>query len=94
MGSWRTIHTSLLFDPKTKTFLENVSININPQTGTIISLNHRNTPNFFHFPPYIDDHIDLRGKVVLPGFVDSHTHIFLHSDKSVPPLVPSKPTPI
>jgi imidazolonepropionase-like amidohydrolase len=24
------------------------------------------------------DDIDLRGKVAMPGFVDAHTHIFLH----------------
>ena len=93
MGAWRTIHTSLLFDPKTKSFLENVSIKINPQTGAIIGLRQRSTPNFFDYPDYIDDHIDLRGKVVLPGLVDSHTHIFLHSDKSVP-LIPFQTTPI
>ncbi|KAK4155306.1 hypothetical protein C8A00DRAFT_42033 [Chaetomidium leptoderma] len=73
------VHTSLLFDPIQKAFLENVSIHINHQTGAIVRLHHRSTPDLPS--PLRKDDIDLRGKVVLPGFVDSHTHIFLSSDK-------------
>ncbi|KAK3898943.1 hypothetical protein C8A05DRAFT_37457, partial [Staphylotrichum tortipilum] len=73
-----TIHTSLLFDPMQKSFLEHMSIHINTQTGAIIRLEPRNTPDL-PLPLGLND-IDLRGKVVLPGLVDSHTHVFLHSD--------------
>lgn len=74
-----TVHTSLLFDPIQKSFLENVSVEVNTVTGAIIRLHHRNTPDLTS--PLSNRDIDLRGKVVFPGFVDSHTHIFLHSDR-------------
>jgi imidazolonepropionase-like amidohydrolase len=74
-----TVHTSLLFDPIQKAFRENMSVQINPKTGAIVRLYNRNTSDLPS--PLSSRDIDLRGKVVLPGFVDSHTHIFLHSDK-------------
>ncbi|KAK3310902.1 uncharacterized protein B0T15DRAFT_507521 [Chaetomium strumarium] len=77
-----TVHTSLLFDPQRKCWLPNVSIQVNPQTGAIVRLHHRNNADFLS--PLDPNDIDLRGKFVLPGFVDSHTHIFLHSDKERP----------
>jgi len=74
-----TVHTSLLFDPIRKAFLENVSVEVNTKTGAITHLYQRRAPDL---PSPLTKHdIDLRGKVVLPGFVDSHTHIFLHADK-------------
>jgi imidazolonepropionase-like amidohydrolase len=73
------VHTSLLFDPIQKAFLENVSVEVNTETGSIVRLHHRNTPDLPS--PLSSRDIDLRDKVVLPGLVDSHTHIFLHSDK-------------
>ncbi|KAL2181023.1 uncharacterized protein P884DRAFT_216802 [Thermothelomyces heterothallicus CBS 202.75] len=73
------VHTSLLFDPIQKSFLKNVSVEVNTKTGAIARLYQRDSS---HLPGPLSEHdIDLRGKVVLPGFVDSHTHIFLHSDK-------------
>jgi cytosine/adenosine deaminase-related metal-dependent hydrolase len=81
-----TVHTSVLFDPIQKAFLENVSIEVDTKAGTIIRLHYRDTPDLPS--PLCKLDIDLRDKVVLPGFVDSHTHIFLHSDKSVPLLPP------
>ncbi|KAL2169704.1 hypothetical protein VTG60DRAFT_5757 [Thermothelomyces hinnuleus] len=78
-----TVHTSLLFDPIQKSFLENVSVEVNTKTGAIARLYRRDSS---HLPGPLSEHdIDLRDKVVLPGFVDSHTHIFLHSDKYFPP---------
>ncbi|KAK5137896.1 hypothetical protein LTR08_006665 [Meristemomyces frigidus] len=77
------IHTSLLFDSKAKTFLQNISLAISPSTGLITSLHHRNHP----LPPEIPaPDIDLRGKCVLPGLVDAHTHIFLHAYSDTPAL--------
>jgi imidazolonepropionase-like amidohydrolase len=88
-----TIHTSLLFDPIQKAFLENVSVLVNTHTGAIVRLHHRTTPDLP--APLSERDIDLRGKVVLPGFVDSHTHIFLHDDKSVStPAYLSPPPPL
>lgn len=73
-----TIHTSSLFDPKVKSFRRNVSVTVDPVNGLIMRVFERdsNTP-FSEFLQPGD--IDLRGKYVLPGLVDAHTHIFLHS---------------
>ena len=69
------IHTSLLFDPKTKSFLSNRSIKVDPFTGLIVELHHRTYEP--HVIPSTD--IDLRHlSLVLPGLVDAHTHVFLH----------------
>jgi imidazolonepropionase-like amidohydrolase len=71
-----TIHTSHLFDPKSKTFLSNQSIQVNPSTGLIVEIHERKST----LPAKIEaPDVDLRGKTVLPGFVDAHTHIFLHA---------------
>lgn len=70
------IHTAVLFDPKLKEFVHDMSIEVNTITGTIAKVYKReNTlPEVIQKPD-----IDLRNKIVCPGFVDAHTHIFLHS---------------
>lgn len=74
-----TVHTSTLFEPIRKAFLDNISILVDTKAGAIVGLQFRDSPDI---PlPLTEGEIDLRGKVVLPGFVDSHTHIFLHSDR-------------
>lgn len=70
-----TVHSSLLFDPKKKAFIENVSITVDPATGAITDVVERQA----EAAVIQDGDIDLRGKVVMPGFVDAHTHIFLHA---------------
>ncbi|MCJ1251702.1 hypothetical protein MMC30_008937 [Trapelia coarctata] len=71
------IHTSLLFDPKTKSYLKNHSITISPTTGLITRVWPRATENWTHqtCPPDLDLR---RYPLLLPGLVDAHTHIFLH----------------
>jgi len=71
-----TIHTNVLFDPKLKKFVNDVSVTVDKTTGLITRVWTRNEalPDFVAKPD-----LDLREKVVLPGFVDAHTHIFLHS---------------
>ncbi|KAK3367051.1 hypothetical protein B0T24DRAFT_535116 [Lasiosphaeria ovina] len=73
-----TVHTSLLFDPKKKAFVENVSIEVDRASGSIARVFSRDDDDDDEIAEN-DDDIDLRGKVVLPGFVDSHAHIFIHS---------------
>jgi imidazolonepropionase-like amidohydrolase len=68
-----TLHTSSLFDPKLKRVRKNVSITVDSSTGLIVRVFERD-----------DDlirggDVDLRGKYVMPGLVDAHTHVFLHS---------------
>jgi imidazolonepropionase-like amidohydrolase len=70
-----SIHTSVLFDPRKKRFIENVSIEVDPASGSIADMYQR-TEDLDTVP---DGDIDLRGLVTMPGFVDAHTHIFLHS---------------
>jgi len=71
-----TIHTDVLFDPKLKKFVNDVSIIVDTSSGLITKVFKRTDalPEIVSRPD-----VDLRGKVVLPGFVDAHTHIFLHS---------------
>lgn len=77
-----TIHTSNLFDPKRKAFLPNQSITIDPTSGLVTSIYARASE-----PKTIDTiDIDLRGKTVLPGFVDAHAHIFLHAYSETPSI--------
>ncbi|OHE96604.1 amidohydrolase [Colletotrichum orchidophilum] len=71
-----TIHTSLLFNPRNKTFDKDISIVVDPSTGVIADVYERKRSSNVE----LNGHdIDLRGKVVMPGFVDAHTHVFLHS---------------
>jgi len=71
-----TVHTDCLFDPKLKSFVKDVSITIDPNTGLIVDVIHRKEA----LPDQLaKSDVDLRGKVVCPGFVDAHTHIFLHA---------------
>lgn len=73
-----TIHTSTLFDPKKKAFLKNVSVTVDPKTGLIVDVYEREDSDSLENGLAQGD-VDLRGKVVMPGLVDAHTHIFLHS---------------
>lgn len=73
-----SVHTSTLFDPKKKEFVQNVSITVDPKLGAIVSVEQRPGVEIHELGP---DDIDLRGKVVMPGFVDAHTHVFLHDYK-------------
>lgn len=71
-----TIHTSLLFDPKKKKFVQDVSITVDTGSGLIAKVYTRGE----RLPERVPEgDIDLRGRVAMPGFVDAHTHIFLHS---------------
>lgn len=78
-----TVHSSLLFDPKKKAFVDNVSIRVDCQRGSIMDVYERASDDEI---PDGDDggHIDLRGQVVMPGFVDAHTHVFLHPYRERP----------
>lgn len=69
------VHTSTLFDPKRKSIRKNVSITVDSTTGLIVRVYERpDGANDFKA-----DDVDLRGKFVMPGLVDAHTHVFLHS---------------
>jgi imidazolonepropionase-like amidohydrolase len=70
-----TVHTSTLFDAKRKAFVQDISIRVDPATGLILKTYKRDEELAAQIQ---EPDIDLRGKTVLPGFVDAHTHIFLH----------------
>lgn len=74
-----TVHTAVLFDPWVKRFLPDRSITVDRATGTVHDVYDRGVD---HADVNAGD-IDLRDKIVMPGFVDAHTHIFLHSYQSV-----------
>lgn len=77
MAAPYTIHASTLFDPKKKAFVNDVSITVDPKSGLIVKVSQRQPGTLGESVPEGD--IDLRGKIVTPGFVDAHTHVFLHS---------------
>ncbi|KAH8895227.1 hypothetical protein GQ53DRAFT_820065 [Thozetella sp. PMI_491] len=72
-----TIHTSTLFDPQKKKFISDVSIKVDPISGLIVDVFEREAGALGGSVPAGD--VDLRGKVVMPGLVDAHAHIYLHS---------------
>ncbi|KAK0633110.1 hypothetical protein B0T14DRAFT_533382 [Immersiella caudata] len=74
-----TLHSSILFDPRQKAFVKNVSVQIDRSTGAIAKVYERDDDSALTLN---DCDIDLRGKIVLPGFVDSHTHIFLYEERN------------
>lgn len=78
-----TIHTSNLFDSKQKAFVKDISLDINTKTGLITKVYKRSSDEIEHVKP---SDIDLRHLTVLPGFVDAHTHIFLHPHSETPSL--------
>lgn len=71
-----TVHSSVLFDPKKKQFVKNVSIQVDRVRGSIARVYTRQSDD--EVDALQDGDIDLRGQVTMPGFVDAHTHIFLH----------------
>ncbi|KAI9653625.1 MAG: hypothetical protein M1821_006972 [Bathelium mastoideum] len=80
-----SVHTSLLYDPQQKRFLQDISLAINPSTGLITQVSRRASaalPTDYN----ADRDIDLRDLTVIPGLVDAHTHIFLHSYDETPSI--------
>ena len=78
-----TIHTDCLFDSRKKEFVKDTSIVVDAETGLITKVYQRTDalPNKIKEPD-----LDLRGKCVLPGLVDAHTHILLHAYSETPSL--------
>lgn len=78
-----TIHTDCLFDSKQKAFVKDTSLVVSTETGLITEAYERTEA----LPcPLAESDIDLRGKCVLPGLVDAHTHILLHAYSETPSL--------
>jgi imidazolonepropionase-like amidohydrolase len=74
-----TLHTSSLFDPKLKKVRRNVSITVDSATGLIHRVYERDDKRQDFSDVMKEGDVDLRGKFVMPGLVDAHTHVFLHS---------------
>lgn len=65
--------------------MDNISVDVDTGTGLITRTYERSEPLPQHNVSN-QTTIDLRGLTVLPGFVDAHTHIFLHGYSEVPSL--------
>jgi imidazolonepropionase-like amidohydrolase len=74
-----TVHTSWLFDPKAKQARRDVSITVDTASGLIVRIFERDDEGRPFSETMKEGDLDLRGKYVLPGLVDAHTHVFLHS---------------
>jgi len=59
-----TVHTTLLFDPHQKAWRENVSVEVDKQTGLIASV----SADGEHATSVEEGDVDLRGYTVMPGF--------------------------
>jgi len=68
-----TIYTSLLFSPESD-FRSNIALTISRETGLLTKVAPYDEPSL----DLIAGDLDLRRYFVMPGFVDAHTHIFLH----------------
>ncbi|KAG2141087.1 hypothetical protein DEU56DRAFT_283261 [Suillus clintonianus] len=66
-----------LFDPYTLELLENQAITICNDSGMILDVSPFSEPGS-DFASFDGEVIDLRHLTVLPGFVDTHVHFFLH----------------
>lgn len=86
MSAPYTVHTSTLFDPKKKQFVTDVSITVDPVSGNIVKVEQRSPGSLALGDVVPEGDVDLRGKVVMPGLVDAHAHIFLHSYDERPSL--------
>jgi len=75
-----TIHTDALFDSHMKTFVHNTSVTVDKSSGLVTKVFERTRDLSLCIKP---GNIDLSGLFVMPGFVDAHTHIFLHPYKYV-----------
>jgi cytosine/adenosine deaminase-related metal-dependent hydrolase len=66
------VHTDVLFDPMRKQFVSDMSVTVDRASGLITKVYERKEP----LGEVTSPDIDLRRKVVLPGLVVAHTHIF------------------
>ncbi|KAH7028195.1 uncharacterized protein B0I36DRAFT_328787 [Microdochium trichocladiopsis] len=87
------VHTSLLFDSGAKEFVKNVSVEADTSTGLITRVWTRSEDELVQLDSTATENkdkdkqvIDLRGYTVMPGFVDSHSHVFLHSYRVTPSI--------
>ncbi|KAI9052778.1 hypothetical protein LZ554_003051 [Drepanopeziza brunnea f. sp. 'monogermtubi'] len=77
MGDIITIHTSTLFDPQKKAFRADISLTVSRATGLVMGIFARDDDDDDALPePGSVVVVDLRGKVVVPGFVDAHAYLF------------------
>ncbi|KAJ4204947.1 hypothetical protein NW759_014756 [Fusarium solani] len=60
-----------------------MSVTVDSETGLIVRVFERDDQK----KPSKAGDIDLRGKYVMPGLVDAHAHVFLHSYESVCSLI-------
>jgi len=74
-GSFKILTSQIITaDPTTgllrKPFLKDHTINVSRKSGRILSVNPITSDDL----ELATDTIDLRGKTVLPGFIDTHVH--------------------
>lgn len=77
------VHTGQLFDPREKDFIKNATVVVDAHTGLIVKVTKRQAQEDIQLSTR---DIDLSSKTVLPGFIDAHTHIFLHAYTETPSI--------
>ena len=56
-----------------------MSVTVDTASGLIVKIYQRDDEKVPLSETIGEQDIDLRGKLVMPGLVDAHTHVFLHS---------------
>lgn len=87
-----TVLTSLLFDSKAQAWLTDVSVRISRSSGLVTSLSP--TTSLARSVLADPSTLDLRGYTVIPGLVDSHTHIFVHPYSETPSVFQERDEPL
>ncbi|KAI0355152.1 hypothetical protein OH77DRAFT_1403522 [Trametes cingulata] len=73
------IYAGKLFDPQTLELQPHRVVTVSPSSGLVLDVKPYSAEELEDIAFTDENHVDLRHATVLPGFVDAHVHMFLHS---------------
>ncbi|OSD00879.1 hypothetical protein PYCCODRAFT_1413611 [Trametes coccinea BRFM310] len=72
------IYAGKLYDPESLQLLPQRVISVSPRLGLVLDIQSYSAKETDEVDFTHEDEVDLRDATVLPGFVDTHVHLFLH----------------